>query len=83
MLKKVDFAHCSVFHLILNLWTYWACIMSGKNYDRLSDYFEWNSFYIKQRWPSPYLPFEMVYEKIKKQDKLFRPGHFAPGDAKR
>ena len=66
MFKKGNFVHCSVFHLILNLWTYWACIKCGKNYDHLSDYIEWNLFYVKRRWLDHYLPFDIIYEKIKK-----------------
>ena len=49
ILKKSDFAHCSVFTLILNLWTSWACIKSGKYHRRLSEYIKWNLIYIERR----------------------------------
>ena len=45
-------------------------------------YIDCNLFYLKQKWPDSYLPVEIVYEKIKNQDKLFRPDYFAPGNAK-
>ena len=83
MLRKVDFDHCSLFCLILNLWTYWSCIRSGRYYDKLSDYIGWNLFYIQQKWPRYYLPFEIVYEKTKKQDVLFRPGNLSPANEQR
>ena len=82
MLKKGDFSNCSLFCLMLNLWSYCACIKNGKNLEHLSTYVDWNLFYLKRKWPDSYLPFEIVYEKIKNQDKLFRPGYFAPGNAK-
>ena len=66
MLKNGNFVHYSVFHLILNLWTYWACIKTGKHYDRLSGCIEWNLFYVKRRCPDHYLPFDIIYEEIKK-----------------
>ena len=45
-------------------------------------YIDWNLFYLKQKWPDSFLPFEIVYEKIKNQDKLFHPGYFFPRNAK-
>ena len=80
VLKRVDFVHCSMSHLLLNLWTYWACIKNGKYYEHLSPYIDWNLFYVQRRWPGYYLPFEIVYEKIKKQDELFCGGYFIPGN---
>ena len=59
-----------------------ACIKNGKNWKHLSMYIDCNLFYLKQKWPDSYLPFEIVYEKIKNQDKFFRPDYFAPGNAK-
>ena len=82
MLQKGDFSHCSLFCPMLNLWSYWACIKSGKNWEHLPTYIGWNLFYLKRRWPDSYFPFEIVYEKIKNQDKVFRPGYFAPRNAK-
>ena len=72
MLRRCDFKHCSVFHLILNLWTYWFYITRGRCYKKLFDYIEWNLFYIRQRRPPHYLPFEIV------QDVLFRPDNLYP-----
>ena len=71
MLQKADFSHCSLFCLMLNLWNCWACIKSGKNWEHPPTYFDWNLFDLKRKWPDSYLPFEIVYEKIKNQDKLF------------
>ena len=82
MLQKGDFSYCSLFYLILNLWTYWVCIKNGKNWEHLSMYIDWNLFYLKRKWSDSYLPFEIVYEKIKNQDELFCPGYFAPRNAK-
>ena len=82
ILEKVHFVHCLVLTLMLNLWSYWACIKRGKYYERLSDCIEWNLFYIERRWPSYYLLFEIIYEKIKKQDELFRPGYFVSANEK-
>ena len=82
MLQKRDFSQYSLFCLMLSLWTYWACIKNGKNWEHLSTYINWNLFYHKRKWSDSYLPFEIVYEKIKNQDELFRPGYFAPRNAK-
>ena len=66
-----------MFRLILNLWTYWSCIKKGKYTKRISDYIEWNLCFIERRWLDHYVPFHIMYEKIKKQDELFRPGYLS------
>ena len=43
----------------------------------MSKYIEWNLFFIEKRWPDHYLPFHIVYEKMKNQDELFCPGCLA------
>ena len=56
MLSKWSFSHCSVFRLILNLWTYWSCINKGKYFKCISDYIEWNLYFIVRQWPDDYVP---------------------------
>ena len=82
MLQKGDFSHCYLFCLMLNLWAYWASIKDEKNWEHISTFSDWNLFYLKRKWSDSYLPFEIVYENIKNQDKLFRTGYFAPRNAK-